>query len=218
MTVIINLRGTNGSGKGWLATRLVPPGADAQFAIAQHSYTTKSGSARVRPIHAYRRDDLVLIGRYDTACGGCDGLPDVRTAYRAALTASQMEGVRGVVLEGLMISGIYQSVVDELGGAARALPRPSTLIWAYLSTPLEECIRRVRVRSSRPPEWDPSNIVSKHRAVVRTRERAALAGLPTIDVRSDNDSLLLLRRLMSGKAYIADHQVPVLRPGVVRPL
>lgn len=218
MTRIINLRGTNGSGKSWLATQLVPPAASERFEILQHGYVTKAGAARTKAIHAYRRDDMVLIGRYDTNCGGCDGLPDVRTAYRAALKASQMEGVSGVVLEGLMISGIYQSVVDELGVAAGALPRPATLVWAYLSTPLDECIARVRRRSNRPPEWDPRNIVSKHRAVVRTRERAALARLPVIDVRSDNDSLGLLRDIVRGASDPADHQVPILRPGVVRPL
>lgn len=206
--LIINLRGTNGSGKGWLATRLVPPTPEGKFQIAEHAYVTKAGARRTKPIWAYRDkpSGLILIGRYDTACGGCDGLPDVRTAYRAALTASQMPDVRGVVLEGLMISGIYQSVVDELGRAAAAQPRPARLIWAYLSTPLDTCIARVRLRSARSPEWDPSNIVSKHRAVVRTRERALAAGHPVVDVASDEDSLMVLRGLLTGDLDHADYR------------
>lgn len=208
MIHIINLRGTNGSGKTWMSTQLVPPTPENKFVIAQHSYVTKAGAQRVKDIFAYRCEDIVLVGRYDTACGGCDGLPDVRTAYRAALAASQLTGVRGVVLEGLMISGIYQSVVDELGGAARLLPRPATLVWAYLSTPLDKCIQRVRDRSGRPPEWDPHNIVSKHRAVVRTRERAIADGHPVMDVESCEDDVMLLHSIVNGESALSDYLVP----------
>lgn len=179
MAVIVNVRGTNGSGKTTVVQELVPAADRQRFVICEHRYTDKKGRDKVKELIGYRVGATILVGRYDTACGGCDGMPSVYAAYQAVEAAAALPGARFVLFEGLMLSGIYQSVVDTQN---RLKAAGHEFVWAFMPVPIEECVRRVIARTAKPPGWDPRHVYSKHRAVVRTRERALADGYTVVDL------------------------------------
>lgn len=168
MTLILNPRGTNGSGKTTLATALCPPAEAIPLMLVD-------GPDRATSVPGYRTrhpkfGDVVLVGRYSptSRTGGCDTVGTQDLICRAVRSA--VERAPDVVLfEGLLISGLYGRYA-ELSEELRIASHD--YVWVYMTTTLDECIRRVRARTEKKPGWDPGNVISKHRAVRRTRERA----------------------------------------------
>jgi hypothetical protein len=141
MGVIINPRGTSGSGKTEFVRRLLS------------DYGWKRGGD-VEPIHRKSRDrpiayllqhpfggrPLAVLGHYEVTSGGCDtirtadgGLDEAfRLADEYASTAHD------VLLEGLVLSGEH--------ARSAALAKAHQLHVLRLSTPLDRCIRNVIAR------------------------------------------------------------------------
>lgn len=177
--MLFNPRGTNGSGKTTVATALVPPASSERLVL----FETRTKAGRPKPVVGYRSaENVVLVGRYDTNCGGCDGIStqdEIEKAIEAALALEP----RAVIYEGLLISGLYgryEALARRYGAQGRQH------VMAFLDTPLDVCIARTRARTQKPPEWSPHNVESKHRAVVRCRERAIQDGLHVVDLPHGN--------------------------------
>ena len=174
--MLFNPRGTNGSGKTTVATALVPPASSERLVL----FETRTKAGRPKPVIGYRSEDnVVLVGRYDTNCGGCDGISTQNEIQRAIEAALALEP-RAVIYEGLLISGLYGRYEQLARDYNRKTGQPHVM--AFLDTPLELCIARTRARTQKPPEWDPHNVESKHRAVRRCRERAIQDGLHVVDL------------------------------------
>lgn len=187
--MLFNPRGTNGSGKTTVATSIVDPRRSERLVL--YESITKAG--RPKPIVGYRSDEnVVLVGRYDTNCGGCDGI-STQDEITLAIEAALALGPRCVIYEGLLISGLYGRY-HEL---ARRYAGERTHVMAFLDTPLEVCIARTRARTSKPPTWDPHNVESKHRAVRRCRERAIQDGLHVVDLPHE-DPVTVAREIIFG--------------------
>lgn len=165
--LVVNIRGTNGSGKSYIVHKLLQeyewvPLANEKDNVA--GYRLKTDPA------------IYVIGRYTTPNGGCDTFKG-----GAAETEQYVEYLSSkghVVFEGLLISGIAGRWID----LARRLP-DCRFVFLELDTPMEKCVRRVRERRKargdvRP--FDPSNLVAKFKSVTNSRALLAKAGL---DVR-----------------------------------
>jgi hypothetical protein len=173
--MLLNPRGTNGSGKTTVATSLVNPKESERLVL----FKTRTKAGRPKDVIGYRSaENVILVGRYDTACGGCDGISTQDEIVRA-IDAAYALSPRAIVYEGLLISGLYGRYL-ELARRYESGGRPHVM--AFLDTPLEVCIERTRARTQKPPTWDPSNVQSKHRAVRRCRERAIADGLRVVDL------------------------------------
>lgn len=159
MTTIINIRGTNGSGKSTLALSMLDPGKER--------YEVELGGAMCLT-------DLTtaLIGPYPPGkTGGCDRISKfetMRTAIRVAALNYPF-----VVFEGITVSTTFGSWAEF------CLTDP--FIWAYIDTPLDTCLARVRHRNG-GAEFKEEMVVDKFRAIAATRTKALAAGYRVVDL------------------------------------
>src|SRR5712664_2403301 len=127
MSVIVNIRGTNGSGKSTAVTRYTESVGVAEE-LKENSRTW-----------AYRlQNGVFVLGRYTTACGGCDTIKTF-AELKAAVTELASHGP--VLFEGVLWSTCFKPSVE----LAQSLPKHH-LIFAMLDTPADECLRRVLAR------------------------------------------------------------------------
>lgn len=160
---IVNLRGTSGSGKSNVARQLMESGA-AEISLAP--YTALNGANRFVTGYFITDLSLIVVGPYKVMAGGCDRIwtqdqvcESIRLAARQA---------KNVFFEGLLVSGIfsrYLALSKELGG----------MTWAFMDTPVETCIARVRARTA-AGEFKTEKLIGKFQEVERVRAKAQAAG------------------------------------------
>jgi len=129
--MIITIRGTSGSGKSHVAFTLLKNFLSEKILDEQKKilgYRVFAGLKK--PIH--------LVGKYETACGGTDGIHRQKESADRAIRW----GADGhVILEGLLLSG---------GGpkaeVTARITETGDYCHAFLDTPIEVCIERVKAR------------------------------------------------------------------------
>jgi hypothetical protein len=172
MGLVINPRGTSGSGKTELVRRLLGEYGWRRSGAGQ-GLVPIGREGRSRPLgyrlrHPQGGRPLVVIGHYEVTSGGCDtirlsdgGLEEVMR--RAADAAS--DGC-DVIIEGLRLSSEHER--------SAALARLHDLHVIRLATPIEQCARNLVLRRrTRRDAWISiaSNVASEHRLVEEACER-----------------------------------------------
>lgn len=160
--VVVNFRGTSGSGKTFAARRIME-----LYPRSERSWATVMGKTRQMG-HLLMNEEgvvrAVAMGKYDGAkCGGCDSM-----SWKGAANDICAEVVRvhrggyDVILEGLMVSswgtGRLRQLSMDVGGRLHVL---------QLNTSLSACLSAVadrrRERGDERP-LDPKNTESKWRS------------------------------------------------------
>lgn len=162
---IVTIRGTSGSGKTYVAQRVMEE-------LGSHGETIPIGPKDRLGGYVWPNLDFAIVGRYETACGGCDGLSWKGAADDIeAAAAEQLRLGRRVLLEGLMVSTWGADRLLRLDEAARAL---GGLLVVHLTTPLDVCLSSVRERRQRraraagkeAPPLNVTNTTSKHAGLI----------------------------------------------------
>ena len=167
--MIINIRGTSGSGKTHLV-REVMYRAGGYLPVRR---ARPNGRGLVAG-YTFPGRNLTIIGNYEATCGGCDKFSWRGAADWVQEFVSEEAGKgRSVIFEGLLVGSWALE-------RWRALKRSAELRVVLLSTPLEECLAGVRRRreargDARP--LDPGSTTRKHAALLRGAARHAEAGL-----------------------------------------
>lgn len=170
--MIINIRGTSGSGKSTLVRNVL---------ACYESRTVFKEPSRRQPIgYLYHRRktlgqpgrSLAVVGHYETACGGCDTIPNLERTFE--LVRQSHAAGHDVLFEGLLISSeVNRTVALHTDGL------PLQII--ALDTPLDICIESINQRRwAKNPDKPPvatKNTTSKHRAVELSMKRFKEAGL-----------------------------------------
>lgn len=149
--MIVTLRGCSGAGKSTVVTTI----------MGLYPTTPIMDDVGKKPI-GYRVDvpdlsgnkPLFIVGRYTTACGGCD---TVKTQQDIVDLAKRFHADGHVLLEGLLLSGGY-------GTVGRLSEDVSDYVFATLDTPLEVALERVKQRrlaAGNDKPLDPTNTKSK---------------------------------------------------------
>ena len=161
----INVRGCNGSGKTTLLRSLArdPLCPVTNVIVPDH-----------KPIPVtYAPGGIAIIGDYTPAAAGATtaGLDRIKT-QAAAKAVAELVGrdsdVKAVLFEGVVVSTIYgpwQEWSKANGG----------MIWAFLDTPLEVCLKRIQERNGGKPIKE-DQVADKHRTIARVREKALADG------------------------------------------
>ena len=173
---IVNLRSTNGGGK-----------SHCVYGLFKHFKRILIRNKKTEKVVAYRLKDtnVVIVGRYETDCGGCDQIP---TQDDVCNIVRKFSKSNAVLFEGLLISGLYSRYLDpskELGG----------ITWAYLDTSLKQCLKNIKHRrianGSREvdlTEKTIANVSNKFNAVLRTKEKAIADNQYVVDIDHDNSA------------------------------
>ena len=147
--MIYDLRGTSGSGKSYVAHRLIEEDGSAE----QRDDSDVEWGFPVMTFLPSR--NLMLLGTYDTQCGGCDSLGSRTDQQYLCDLALKLSREHDVFLEGMLVSHTF------LRWHRLALKVPDYR-FRFLDTPLDTCIERVKARrkakgNHRP--YDPKNLV-----------------------------------------------------------
>jgi ABC-type dipeptide/oligopeptide/nickel transport system ATPase component len=102
--MIINLRGTNGSGKSTIVRQV----------MSHFDMNPSRAIGRRQPIGYFSsntdKPKLWVVGHYETDCGGCDTITSLDDVYSEIVKAKQ-EGYN-VLYEGIMASGEFRRCVQ----------------------------------------------------------------------------------------------------------
>jgi hypothetical protein len=185
--VVINIRGTNGSGKTTLARSLLLPkhheGQRPDIELVRYPKPSNRDPDRqgVVPGYVNRAREAILVGPYHTACGGLDGVANFARQQSAIATALRL-GASYVVAEGVLASTVFGSWAEfakQLDGMGH------TFAFAYLQTPLDECLRRIerrQVAAGNLRAIKTDLVADKIKAIKATRIKAVQAGHLVLDI------------------------------------
>ncbi len=162
--MIVNIRGTNGSGKSHIVYELMK-----KYLVKPHV------DDRGKVIGHYLGKNVYVIGRYceSTTCGGCDTIRDedgIKSQDRVcARVQLATVGNFSVLFEGIIVSSVferYYSLAQRL--------KPVRWVWAFMDTPSDVCILQVLKRNG-GKLFKTKNLLDKAKSVehsiVKLRER-----------------------------------------------
>lgn len=166
--MIINVRGTSGTGKSTLIRRVMD------------CYPTKTrvmAEARKQPIgyicSGPGLKSLGVIGHYETPCGGCDTIAEMDRIFD--LVRKTDDAGMNVLFEGLLISA-------DVNRTAALHEEGRHMLVVALSTPIDVCIESVNARRrARNPDLGPvkeKNTISKFRGVQKSMDRLHQQSVP----------------------------------------
>lgn len=174
LTVVINIRGTNGSGKTTTVRRLM------SYLGTQHWTEVKQGRATCYEYNqAYGelgRLKIAVIGAYRTATGGCDTVKTQDEVCEMVRTYAS-QGWH-VIFEGVVISTLhsrYSKLAEDL------LQHHGVLtVFAYMDTDVERCLMNVRARRAAAGKaetgFNEQMVRDKHATIDKTRTKMANDG------------------------------------------
>ena len=174
--MLINLRGTSGSGKSNAVLGV----------LAQCPHKPIYGAlGRLPEAYALCAGQAFIIGPYTTERGGCDRvLPFTLVPQLIQKYAQQGH----VVFEGLLISTCY-------GVIGRLLEEHDSRL-LFLDTPLDVCIARVEARRRAAGNFRPFNpklLIEKYNTIIRLRDKFWMRSMWV----SDRDAVAMIMRLLS---------------------
>ena len=173
--MILNIRGTHGSGKSWVVHQLLEMG---------HAPILLDNA--VLGYHIPRLG-LAIVGRYSNVCGGCDGIKSADEVVARVQQFSQE--YKHVVFEGILVShtfGRYSQLDAEL----------PDFWFLFLNTPLATCISRVKARrlaKGNHKPLNPTNVIKDWHNVwkgVRAKCEEAGHNVKVLDWRDPMPTIL----------------------------
>jgi hypothetical protein len=168
--MIVNIRGTNGSGKSTIVKRF----------LQRYPYTEVFGTAGPRRPEAYKvrlpGRWLYIIGPYLTATGGCDALTLTSAGLTEILNKYQKLG--NVLFESVVLS-TYFGVVGEW-----LLTNKEEAIVGFLDTPLAVCLKSIEARTGVTSRT--KNVAAKVKAIEGVRKRMSELGIRTETLSRDD--------------------------------
>ncbi len=166
--VVLTIQGTNGSGKSTVVRQLMN-----RVGIKRH---LKDERGRTWAYRLVTKTPMFVLGRYETACGGCDTIPTLDEAFHRV---NKLAAMGSVIFEGLLIGSSPRRLLSMVA----SMPNHK-VIFAGIDTPLARCIKRVEKRrhaKGNDKPLNPANLEAKYKGVKRTQEILKEHGM---DVRS----------------------------------
>lgn len=185
MVTFINVRGTNGSGKTTGLRKLVldSDGYRVEPTICQTDKDTGKPKGKPIPV-TILANGVALLGDYtpeaaNRTTAGCDRISRQEDTKNILKHIATLPGVRVVLFEGIIVSTLF-SGWQEFAEQVRREGNHQ-FIWAFLDTPLEDCLRRVQERNGGKPV-DTKQISDKWRSIDRVKQKAGEARLMTATI------------------------------------
>lgn len=179
MKTFLNIRGTNGSGKSTLARRFFGE-HDAEVELVNQTFarekkqddgTTTTEHVHVRVTGQMNPDNLTcVVGNYGTMAGGLDKVKFFEAQFKAIEVALALPDVSLVVGEGVLASTVFGSWAEH---AKKLISEGHRVIWAFMTTPVAECLARIQKRNGGKPIKEDL-VKDKWSQIDKVRQRAEL--------------------------------------------
>jgi hypothetical protein len=214
---IVNVRGTNGSGKSTAVRGVMdslydvhslfiepdhnhPLGYTGFFGSNESSITWPKGTSVGVTEQGY--SCLSIIGPYKTACGGCDAIK-TQAEVKHLIEYQTFVAQTNILFEGVLISTIFGPWL-EFSQMMRA--HDVQFVWAFLDTPLEVCFERIRKRQEASArgvrEIRKDQVQGKWEGQLRIRDKAQAAGETVVILSHSGDPARQIRELFTGAAKL----------------
>lgn len=171
--MIVNLRGTSGSGKSHTLREIM------KLYGGKDEFEPWFKSGRKQPLYYISNRPgpngrkLFIPGHYETACGGCDTISHGSDAIFEIIRKGNSQG-HDVLFEGLLITVEYNRT---LAMHTDGLP----LAVHTINIPLQECLdsilTRRRIKNPDAEPVNPKNTTAKHRQAWQTHARLSKVGV-----------------------------------------
>lgn len=142
--MIIKLHGTSGAGKTTAVRELMALAHTCDPIVPDGAKKPEAYRLQFHELAA----PVFVLGNYDITCGGMDTVSSVGDQVNLIHKYAE---VGHVVYEGLLLSTYY-------GSLGKAVERyGNDHVWAFMDTPIEECIARVKRRREEAGNFKPLN-------------------------------------------------------------
>lgn len=164
---IVLIRGTNGTGKSTIIKNFLPD--DAKLCHFEDLNC-----------HYYDCGTHFIVGKYETDCGGLDGVRgnDTWKGYYAGQEAiRRLSETKTTLAEGILASSTFEGTYNTVKAAA---DRGHPTFWFSIDIPLElvfESVLRRRVAKGNVEPLVTDNVAAKYRTVPMTHNKAVEAGV-----------------------------------------
>lgn len=186
--MIVKIHGTSGAGK----TAIVRDIMEDASQILPIGPVKRPEAYKV--IHPFLKRPLYILGPYENTCGGMDGVTSVDKQIEL-IERFVEEG--HVLYEGLLLSTYY----GRLGAITEKWANRH--IFAFLNTPIEVCIERVKARRLAAGNLKLLNEVNTRKRTVpilALRNRLIANGRNVVNIEYDNNPTEQVLELFEGEA------------------
>lgn len=192
----VNIRGTSGSGKSTVASRLI----ERLVLDGHENEQVKAVLGGRERVAGHQVGPVFFLGKYATDCGGVDSMSWKGAADDICDLVHHKLQFGHVVFEGLMVSswgtGRLLDLWERCGKSVHVL---------MLTTPLEECLRSVNLRRQRRAEAlgkeyspvNPENTTAKYHGSLKGAENLIKRGMSTVQM-VDRDAAYATARSLLG--------------------
>lgn len=188
--MIIQIRGTSGSGKSTIVRDVLAMGHQ-KVRFTRQGRRQPVGYLAVwegTPQEPGRK--VAIPGHYETACGGCDTLPSYDDTF--ALVRQGRSMTDRVLFEGLLVAEEVKRTV-ELHNSY-----PGELVVIQLTTDVETCLESIRARRAARGDTRPlkeDNTRNRVKTIEKACEKLREAGVRVIQADRDEAKRLVLELL-----------------------
>lgn len=164
--MIIQIRGTSGSGKTWAIKKW----------MENYDWEPEYQDGRKKPL-LYRTwltpdKSMVVLGHYESPCGGCDTIGSARQVFELI---DSLEDDSIFVCEGLLLS-------EDVKWVSQATC-PVRIV--YLTTDIEKCVSQIKARRELVGNTKPLNESNtRNRVEVIRRSKSKLRSFEHVKLRS----------------------------------
>lgn len=145
--MIVNIRGTSGSGKTTVIKKLMEFGSYEPILQTVGQYIVpRPAGYRLQLVGLHKL--IYVMGQYETPTGGADNIGNLHSVFRQV--KQYHDAGHHVIFEGLLISrskGRMIDLHDKVGS--------ENMFLLHLDTPLEQCLRSIQERRARRNNLKP---------------------------------------------------------------
>jgi len=191
--MIIDIRGTNGSGKSHPIHEILRTHPNVLWELQ-----TPPGIDEKVDFTVVDELNLAIIGSYKTQCGGADGVTKQDAITYALRHLYPM--YKTVIVEGSIVASVY----SRWEALAREL-NDDYWFW-FLDTPVQQCIDSVLARrkaTGNLKPFDPDKtLIPRHEAIERLKGRLVQAGRRVANLSRDTIGGALIRQVQLNAGII----------------
>lgn len=176
-----NVRGTSGSGKSTVMM-------DVMHGLGP--WGTQMVGYRKQPLYYYNKQDVVVLGHYNSPCGGCDTIGSAGEVYKLLKELENGTNYgrrRRFLMEGLLLS-------EDTKWCSQL----EDVTYLYLTTSLEQCLAQIkerRAKAGNEKPLNPENTSKRVKVVERSRLKLLELGKVCKRVSPEQAVRIILREL-----------------------